>query len=170
VNVNRVVAPASGVSAVPSVVAAQAMLFGSPVEVNEKLLLNEPNDTVSVLSAGEPSQAPKRPPAIGLPARANVTEYVCPGCVATSWNSGAFGPLGLTSADWFPLLGFHSPLAALLSISAPPDPANQGPVVAFGKPVFAAIIRFEVVPSAGNSNPQSPTRLPATVEQSGCVV
>jgi hypothetical protein len=41
-------------------------------------------------------------------------------------------------------------------------------VVAFGKPVFAAIITLDVVPREGTSNPQSPTRFPATVEQSGC--
>src|SRR5215213_5740399 len=86
-----------------------------------------------------------------------------------SWNSGAFGPPGFTSADWLPLFGFHSPLAALLSISAPPEPANQGPVET-GNPVLALNIRLAVVPSAGDSNPQSPTRFPATVEQSGCVV
>jgi hypothetical protein len=67
-------------------------------------------------------------------------------------------------------LGFHSPKAAVLSISAPPEPANQGPVAAFGNRVFVAMIRFEAVPSSGSSNPQSPTRLFATVKQSAWVV
>jgi hypothetical protein len=75
--------------------------------------------------------------------------------------------LAFTSADWVPLFGFHSPCAASLSISAPPAPPNQGPSVESGKPTPEPKILFGVLSSDGDSNPQSPTRLPVTVEQSG---
>jgi hypothetical protein len=55
VNVSRLVVPELAASELPSVVAVQSMLVGLPVEVNEKLLLKEPNCAVMLLSAGEPS-------------------------------------------------------------------------------------------------------------------
>jgi hypothetical protein len=103
VKVSVVVVPEPGASAAPRDVAAQFMLFGSPVEVNVKLLLGgDPNCTVMVLVAGEFAHGPNKPPAIGLPAIAQETEYTCPGWVGMFWDSGAFGPLGLMSRDWFP--------------------------------------------------------------------
>jgi hypothetical protein len=75
VNVNRVVAPGSGVSTVPSDFATQPMLFGSPVEVNVKLPVvpgDEPNETVIAFCAGENWHASGFE--MGLPAMANETE------------------------------------------------------------------------------------------------
>jgi hypothetical protein len=79
--------------------------------------------------------------------------------------------LGLRSTDWWPLLGSNSPLAALLSISHPLEPPNQGPVVGSGKDAPELVFsRLGVVPSTGTSNPQSTTRFPATAHAAGAGV
>jgi hypothetical protein len=80
VNVSRVVAPALGASDVPSVFAAHSIfigVWGGLLASNVKLWLVDPKATLSPLSAGEKAHA--NGSVMGLPARANVTEYTCPG-------------------------------------------------------------------------------------------
>jgi hypothetical protein len=166
--------PAVGESSVPrdwGVHPILAVLW--PVTSNEKLLLNDPNDTVSVLTTGEVLKGKPHAIASGvaLPARANVTEYTCPKSVWMFWDT-ELGLSVLRSLDWIPLLGFHPLLALLLSISAPFGPAIQGPAVALGNGILAlTVVKRFPGPTVGCSKPQSPTRfVGVAIEQSGCGV